>query len=270
MIIISTSRGLFNLEGNFFFYEDEGVSFGLAKSEGTLYAAFRSPNETTTTICGFDKNLNNISKFTIEGCEDVHGIEILDQSLYAVSTRTNQIFETTLDGKIVKVHKNAVECSYHSPHINTIKKNKDKLLLLSHRDDSNEGSCLYSFNPAKEESSCVCRSLGDHSHSILKYEEDIWICDSLGGVIFKLKGDIEDKTQEIRKFNVFKTDGSYLLSGLEFDDNYIYVGASEKASNAERHKGCDGYVLKIDKNDKHNIKTKLIENCGQINEILRY
>ena len=151
-----------------------------------------------------------------------------------------------------------------------IKKNKDKLLLLSHRDDSNEGSCLYSFNPAKEESSCVCRSLGDHSHSILKYEEDIWICDSLGGVIFKLKGDIEDKTQEIRKFNVFKTDGNYLLRGLEFDDNYIYVGASEKASNAERHKGCDGYVLKIDKNDKHNIKTKLIKNCGQINEILRY
>ena len=109
MIIVSTSRGLFNLEGNFFFHEDEGVSFGLAKSEDILYAAFRSPNETTTTICSFDKNLNNISKFTIEGCEDVHGIDILDQSLYVVSTRTNQFFETTLYGKIVNIHKNIIE-----------------------------------------------------------------------------------------------------------------------------------------------------------------
>ena len=169
MIIVSTSRGLFNLDGNFFFHEDEGVSFGLAKSEDTLYAAFRSPNETTTTICSFDRHLNNLNKFIIEGCEDVHGIEILDESLYVVSTRTNQIFETSLDGEIVKVHKNTVECSFHSPHINTIKKNKDKLLLLSHRDDKNEGSCLYSFDPKKEESFCLCRSLGDHSHSILKY-----------------------------------------------------------------------------------------------------
>ena len=89
-------------------------------------------------------------------------------------------------------------------------------------------------------------------------------------MVFKLEGDIEDHKQEIKKFNVFKTDGSYLIRGLEFDDKYIYVGASEKASNAERHKGCDGYVLKIDKNDKHSIKSKLIKNCGQINEILRY
>ena len=129
---------------------------------------------------------------------------------------------------------------------------------------------MYSFDPIKSESHCLCRSLGDHSHSILSYEDDLWICDSLGGMVFKLKGNIKDEKQEVRKVNVFKSDGAYLIRGLEFDENYVYVGASEKASNAERHQGCKGYILLIDINNHNKIKTICLKNCGQINEILRY
>mgnify|MGYP003136836777 CR=1 FL=1 len=270
MIIISTSRGLFNLHGNFFFHEDEGVCFGLAHSDDILYAGFRGPNETTTTICSFDKDLNFLNKFIIEGCQDVHGIEVFNGSLFVVSTKTNEIFETDLEGQLINIHKNPIDCSHHSPHINTIKKDKDGLLLLSHRDNHNQGSCLYLFDPIQKQSSCLCRSLGDHSHSILSFENDLWICDSLGGTVFKLQGDIKNKQDEIKKLNVFKSDGEYLLRGLEFDNKYIYVGASQKAVNAERHKDCNGYILLINKDDRQNIKTKLIKNCGQVNEILRY
>ena len=102
MIIISTSRGVFNLEKREFFHECGAVCFGLAKSQSRswelgkgrkmLHAAFRISHDSgwsrDTKICSFDKSLNLVNEFKIQGCEDVHGIEDFDNSIYALSTKT--------------------------------------------------------------------------------------------------------------------------------------------------------------------------------------
>jgi hypothetical protein len=286
MIIISTSRGVFNLEKREFFHECGAVCFGLAKSQSRswelgkgrkmLHAAFRISHDSgwsrDTKICSFDKSLNLVNEFKIQGCEDVHGIEDFDNSIYALSTKTNKIYQTDLSGELLHIYDGIPECD--RSHMNTIKKHGDRLLIVCHRDKYDAESCLYEFNPKTKEITCVSRSLGDHSHSLLYFKDRLWVCDSLNGRVFSVnKHDHvrEPKTSpQLRTVTHVQTDGGYLLRGLAFDKEYLYLGASGKASNAERHEGCDGGIIKMKKEDGEVLEKILIPECGQVNEILSY
>ena len=61
-----------------------------------------------------------------------------------------------------------------------------------------------------------------------------------------------------------------MLRGLATDEDFLYVGASAKASTAERHKGCDGGVVKMNKQTGEVLEEIVIPECGQVNEILCY
>jgi|10_taG_2_1085330.scaffolds.fasta_scaffold14360_3 hypothetical protein len=271
MIIVSTSRGLFDLEGGKFFHEGDGPYFGLAQdNKGKLYSICRATN----SILIFDKQLELIGKFEVNDCADAHGIEIFENNLFILSTGNNKIIQTDLRGNFIYTHENCIKCSSHSPHINTIKKNGDRLLVMSHRDQIDKGACLYEFNPATKDCLCISRSLGECSHSILPLHGRLWMCDSLGGTVFSVslkESNPELSTSPDLAKNVhIKTDGKFLLRGLAVDGDSLYLGLSEKACEAERHQNVDGGVAVICAATGHIKERKIIKGGGQVNEILCY
>tara|TARA_R100001460_G_scaffold83037_3_gene123938 strand:- start:3323 stop:4162 length:840 start_codon:yes stop_codon:yes gene_type:complete len=279
MILISTSRGIYNLSSKKFIYEDNGVCFGMAKVKKPrkkLFIAVRINDNKgwshDTKICEFDRSLNLQNEFVISGCEDVHGIEVFDKSLFCLSTKTNKIFETNFQGEILCVHEGIPNCG--GAHMNTIKKYGDRLFILCHRDSFDSESCLYSFNTKTKEMIPVSRFLGDHSHSILNFNGRFWICDSLNGRVFSINQNDHVKdaktSPQLRTIDHINSKADHLLRGLEVDKKYLYIGASAKASTAERHEGCDGGIVKLDKSDGKILKEITISECGQVNEILCY
>ena len=270
MIIVSTSRGLLDLEGDKFFHEGDGPYFGLAQdNKGKLYSICRATN----SILIFDKQLELIGKFEVNDCEDAHGIEIFENNLFILSTGNNKIIQTDLRGNFIDTHENCIKRS-SSPHINTIKKSRGRLLLLSHRDESDKGSCLYEFNPATKECFCLSRSLGECSHTILPLSDDLWICDSLGGTVFSVsqkEHNLESSpSPELVKTVRIEIDGEFLLRGLALEGDSLYLGLSEKATTAERHQNINGGVAVISLATGNIKKIKTIKECGQINEIIDY
>lgn len=279
MILVSTSRGIYNLTSKEYAHENEGVCFGLAKTEEankTLFAAFRIGDHSgfscDTRICSFDESLNLKNKFDIKGCEDVHGIEVFGDSIYILSTKTNRIYQTNFQGEVLKVHEGIPNCE--RSHMNTIKRHNDRLLIICHRDSFDAQSCLYEFNPYSQETLCLSRFLGDHSHSILYHQDRFWICDSLNGRVFSVSKQHHvknpDTSPQLETLNHIETEAIYLLRGLSTDEKFLYVGASAKASTAERHKGCDGGIVKMNKDTGEILGEIVIPECGQVNEILRY
>jgi len=279
MILCSTSRGIYNLTSKEYTHENEGVCFGLAKTEEankTLFAAFRIGNYSglshDTRICSFDESLNLKNKFDIKGCEDVHGIEIFEDSIYILSTKTNRIYQTNFQGEVLQVHEGIPSCE--RSHMNTIKRHNDRLLIICHRDSFDAQSCLYEFNPHTQEMLCLSRFLGDHSHSILYFQDRFWICDSLNGRVFSVSKEHHvknpDTSPQLETLNHIETEAIHLLRGLATDEDFLYVGASAKASTAERHKGCDGGVVKMNKQTGEVLEEIVIPECGQVNEILCY
>ena len=271
MIIVSTSRGLFDLEGGKFFHEGDGPYFGLAQdNKGKLYSICRATN----SILIFDKQLELIGKFEVNDCVDAHGIEIFENNLFILSTGNNKIIQTDLRGSLIDTHENCIKCSSHSPHINTIKKSGGRLLLLSHRDESDKGACLYEFNPATKECFCLSRSLGECSHTILPLSDGLWMCDSLGGTVFSVSRKEHNSepspSPELVKTVRIKTDGKFLLRGLALEGGSLYLGLSEKASTAERHQNVDGAIVVICAATGNTKERKIIKESGQINEILLY
>ena len=271
MIIVSTSRGLFDLGEGKFFHEGDGPYFGLAKdNKEKLYSICRATNK----ILIFNKQLELVGEFKVNECEDAHGIEVFENNLFILSTGNNKIIQTDLKGSLIDIHENCIKCSFHSPHINTIKKSGDRLLVVSHRDQIDKGACLYEFNPATKECLCISRSLGECSHSILPLHERLWMCDSLGGTVFSVspkEPNPEPSTSPDLAKNVhIKTDGEFLLRGLALDGDSLYLGFSQKACEAERHQNVDGGVAVICPATGNIKKRKIIKGCGQINEILLY
>ena len=271
MIIVSTSRGLFDLEGSKFFHEGDGPYFGLAKdNKEKLYSICRETNR----ILIFNKQLELVGKFKVNNCEDAHGIEVFENNLFILSTGNNKIIQTDLKGNLIDIHENCIKCSFHSPHINTIKKSRGRLLLMAHRDESDKGACLYEFNPATKECFCISRSLGECSHSILPLHERLWMCDSLGGAVFSVsrkdRNPEPSTSPELVKRIHIKTDGKFLLRGLALDGDSLYLGLSEKAAHAERHQNVDGVVVVRCAATGYIKERKTIKRCGQINEILLY
>ena len=78
-MIVSTSRGLYDLKEKKFIIEDNGPYFGVAKdSNNYIYAARRG----TSDVIILDKNYKKVGSIDTPTCVDAHGLEIYNNKVY--------------------------------------------------------------------------------------------------------------------------------------------------------------------------------------------
>jgi hypothetical protein len=98
--------------------------------------------------------------------------------------------------------------------------------------------------------------LGEQCHTIQYYDNEFWYCDSFNSRVTSISG------------NSIQVDSTCLIRGMALKDGKLYVGLSEKATRAERHKDVDGKIKIFDFKSKKHLETVTIKNCGQVNEII--
>jgi len=251
-MIISTSKGLYHFEQERFIIEGGGPYFGITKDDyGNLYAARRDAKD----VVVLDENYQQIYSIKTDSCIDAHGIEIYNNKLYILSTKSNDIIKVDMGSK-------EVECIYpncigdRNPHMNSIKKVGELLFVMSHRDNYTNSSCLHLFSPELNRSFRFAANLGEHCHTIQYYDNEFWYCDSFNSRVASISGDY------------IQVDSTCLIRGMALEDGKLYVGLSEKAPRAERHKDVDGKIMIFDFKSKKHLETVTIKNCGQVNEII--
>jgi len=251
-MIVSTSRGLYDLKEKKFIIEDNGPYFGVAKdSNNCIYAARRG----TSDVIILDKNYKKAGSIDTPTCVDAHGLEIYNNKVYILSTKSNDIIQADLQSRMVeKIFRNTV--GNKNPHMNSIEKIGELLFIMSHRDNFTNSSCIHLFSPEINRAFRFFNDLGEHCHTIKYYNSTFWYCDSFNSRVASVDGDS------------IEIDSSRLVRGMALQDNKLYVGLSEKASRADRHDSVDGEVVVFDFKSKKYIESIKIKNCGQVNEIL--
>ena len=262
MIVVSTSRGLYDLGKRRFFHEGSGPYFGLTKYKDNLLAIRRGTQE----VLFFNRELELFDSIKVAQCHDAHGIEAVDDKLYCLSTSTNEVIEVDLNTKsVTNVFKDLIRpyppSRRHQPHVNTIEKIGEHLYIMAHRDHVEDKACVYQFDPTQEHAVRWAGNLGTYSHSLLEHQNQIWTCDSQGLKVFSIQNP-EENCIEIAQNNMW-------ARGLAVDD-FFYIGLSAASCRAQRHGGVDAGILCLDKDSFELCNEIKIENCGQINEILLY
>ena len=307
MIIVSTSQGLYNLTENKFFHQGCGIFFGLTKYKDSLLAVCGGEDERGfdrggARILFFNRELECVDSLSLPYCREPHGIEVVGDKLYCLSTDTEALLEVDLPSKtltreirrLIRGHDgpwedqlsfpqmrrfpNNLDCNGEgiaSPHMNTIKKIGDYLYIVAHRDNNQDAGCVYRFDPVTNESFPYATNLGRHSHSLVEHKNEIWTCDSNAGTVFPFAQiDSERGVGNIKKIETeafFDFVGNNLMTrGLAVDD-FFYIGLSKKSPRNSRHTpDNEGYILCLDIDSLEVCNKITIEKCGQVNEILSY
>jgi sugar lactone lactonase YvrE len=251
-MIISTSRGLYDLNQNKFILEGDGPYFGLSKDKNDFIYAVRRESKDVVVL---DKEYNQVGKIDTPTCVDAHGLEIYNDKIYILSTKSNDIIQADLKSmEVEKIFKNSI--GNQNPHMNSIKQVGDLLFVMSHRDNFTNSSCIHLFSPKINRAFRFFSNLGEHCHTIQYYNNTFWYCDSFNSRIASVDGD---------SINI-ESEG--LVRGMALKDSKLYVGLSAKAPRAERHKDVDGEIFVFDFDSKEHIETIVIKDCGQVNEII--
>jgi len=161
-----------------------------------------------------------ILKLTYPEIKDVHDVACFGNSMYIVSTGTNEIFEISLiDYKVIKSHKYNGEGD--AWHLNCLCINNDSVYVsafcnfkehYSYKGKTKENGFLIDLNTSK-----IILSNLSQPHSPIIIDDSLFICNS------------EEKTLVIKNLKsnkIKKIAFANYTRGIDCDDKYIYVGLS--------------------------------------------
>tara|TARA_Y100000593_G_scaffold23084_1_gene45831 strand:- start:391 stop:1239 length:849 start_codon:yes stop_codon:yes gene_type:complete len=253
-------------------HSGKGCYYGLAQDKKFFYVAGRQGlkgEAHPTVVVKFCKSdFLPVDNFTIENCHDVHGIDVVGNFAYIISTGTADIFRLNVfTGEIEQKHLPTLvtECGEgRGSHLNTIKHLYDEtFVFLGHRGPSSECSTLFKYNYTNNSIREIDTNLGEHSHSYLARENGFMVCNSFNGEII-------EKVLPLRKLCIkkyHKINSNLLLRGLiELKDHFV-LGLSQHSMRQSRHSYGTGLLRFYDKEFKRYKEISLGE-VGQVNEIL--
>ncbi len=259
--LISTKRGLYEIQNKKLFLIVKGEFYGLACLDDSVYLFQRLANKGRLLEFVRDKNVgfNEYHIFMNRQSPGCHQIDIYQGILYVCDTYNNRILKidpytkTHLDTFYPLGRLENGRNSINYGHINSIFLEDNKVFLVCHnhtRTTNRNSQVLvldHNFS-IKETINTSC----DSAHNVIPYNNSFIICDSING---SLK--LGDKI-------VFEA--KCFTRGVCVTEDYILLGGSEYAERSKRE-NTEGYLFVLNKSN-----FKLINKTnfpGMVQEIRR-
>jgi outer membrane protein assembly factor BamB len=214
-------------------HEGEGKYYGLAPAaddgpaEARIAVVSRPDQERDDVLLSIDAATGAVLRRLALASRDTHQMVRAGDVLYVTDTFRGRVLALSWpDGRLLR----AYEAFTRENHVNSLLVEDGSLLVVCH----NRGrSALARLDLATGAISERWEDVGEHSHDVLPFGDDLLVCDSRGGGLLRV-------ARADRRARTLWSDPGHFTKGLVVEDGIAYFAVSKAAVREERFRvECD-------------------------------